>query len=58
MKFLGSAKIVTKSQITIPKTVREELHLDQGDDLIFLQDESGLIYITKEVEIKIPKEKD
>lgn len=46
-----------KSQIAIPKTVREELNLEQGDDLIFLQDENGLIYITKEIEIMLIKEK-
>ncbi|HUT82000.1 MAG TPA: AbrB/MazE/SpoVT family DNA-binding domain-containing protein [Candidatus Bathyarchaeia archaeon] len=57
MKFLSSAKIVMKSQIAIPKTVREELNLEQGDDLIFLQDENGLIYITKEIEIMLIKEK-
>ncbi|MHA1640778.1 MAG: AbrB/MazE/SpoVT family DNA-binding domain-containing protein [Candidatus Heimdallarchaeota archaeon] len=57
MKFLGSAKIVTKSQITIPKKVREILNLCQGDDLIFLQDEQGFVYITKDVEIKIKEQK-
>lgn len=56
MKFLGSAKLATKSQITLPKSVREILKLGKGDDVIFLQDEKGLIYITNEVEIKYPKE--
>ncbi|MGC9778106.1 MAG: AbrB/MazE/SpoVT family DNA-binding domain-containing protein [Candidatus Heimdallarchaeota archaeon] len=58
MKFLGSARLATKSQITLPKTVRDKLKLSKGDDLIFLQDENGLIYITKEVEIKILKDQE
>ncbi len=56
MKFLGSAKLATKSQITLPKTVRDKLDLCKGDDLIFLQDDNGLIFITKEVEISYPKD--
>ncbi len=55
MKFIGSAKLTTKGQLTLPKSVREKLNLQKGEDLLFLQDEKGLIYITKEVEISIPK---
>ncbi|MHA1188093.1 MAG: AbrB/MazE/SpoVT family DNA-binding domain-containing protein [Candidatus Heimdallarchaeota archaeon] len=56
MKFVGSARLATKSQITLPKTVRDILQLDKGDDLVFVQDDNGLIFITKEIEISYPKE--
>jgi len=56
LKFVGSARLATKSQITLPKTVRDILQLDKGDDLVFVQDDNGLIFITKEIEISYPKE--
>lgn len=58
MKFLGSAKLATKSQITLPKAVRERLKIGKGDDVIFLLDENGIIFITNEVEISCPRNKE
>ncbi|MBD3189147.1 MAG: AbrB/MazE/SpoVT family DNA-binding domain-containing protein [Candidatus Heimdallarchaeota archaeon] len=49
MKFLGSATVTGKNQITIPKNVVEKLDLQRGDPLIFLQDEKGHVYLTTEV---------
>ena len=51
MKFLGSATITGKNQITIPKQVVEELELKQGEQVIFLKDERGYIYIVTEVSL-------
>jgi AbrB family looped-hinge helix DNA binding protein len=51
MKFIGSAKISTQGQIVLPKDLREQLELEAGDHLIFLQDKEGKIYVTKEIEM-------
>ena len=37
------AKLTSKGQITIPKTVRDELGVDTGDKLIFVRCESGYL---------------
>ncbi|MBD3193316.1 MAG: AbrB/MazE/SpoVT family DNA-binding domain-containing protein [Candidatus Heimdallarchaeota archaeon] len=55
MKIKGFAKITSKGQITIPKEVRESMNLERGDYLVFLEDEEGLIYLTKELEEAVPK---
>ncbi len=57
MQVKGFAKLTTKGQITLPKDVRTILKLEQGDYMVFLEDEDGLIYITKEVEMVRPKKK-
>ncbi|MBN1329918.1 MAG: AbrB/MazE/SpoVT family DNA-binding domain-containing protein [Candidatus Heimdallarchaeota archaeon] len=49
MKFLGSAKLYGKNQITIPKEVVEEMDLKQGDQILFLQDANGHLYVVTEV---------
>ncbi|MCJ8223688.1 AbrB/MazE/SpoVT family DNA-binding domain-containing protein [Bacillus sonorensis] len=41
-----SAKITSKGQITLPKTVREVLELNQGDEVIFSKNENG-VFIEK-----------
>ncbi|MHA1155605.1 MAG: AbrB/MazE/SpoVT family DNA-binding domain-containing protein [Candidatus Heimdallarchaeota archaeon] len=51
MKFIGSAKLYGKNQITVPKEVVEELDLEQGSQLIFLKDEKGYVYIVTEVSL-------
>jgi len=58
MKFLGSATVSSRGQIVIPKKVRELYHIDEGEDLIFAQDDKGLLYITKEIQITIPEKED
>ncbi len=49
MKFIGSAKLYGKNQITVPKEVVEELKLKQGTQIIFLQNDEGYVYIVTEV---------
>lgn len=51
MKFLGSATITGKNQITVPQKVVQTLKLERGDPLIFLQDAKGNVYVAKEVEL-------
>lgn len=41
------SKITSKGQITIPKTIREELRLNEGDRVVFLRTKGGFI-ITNE----------
>lgn len=57
MKFLGSATVSSRGQIVIPKKVRELLQINQGDDLIFAQNEKGLLCIVKEIQISLPDKK-
>ena len=35
--FMELAKVTTKGQVTIPKTIREALNLKEGSQIIFLQ---------------------
>ena len=56
MKFLGSATISAKNQITIPSNVVKTLELERGDQLLFLLDEDGNLYVTTEV--TLPQKKD
>ena len=43
--FLASAKITSKGQITVPKTIRTKLNLDEGDSVVFYEDENKNIKI-------------
>jgi len=40
------AKITTKGQITLPKKIRDHLHVRPGDQLDFCVDEKGVVSIT------------
>ncbi|RLA44589.1 MAG: AbrB family transcriptional regulator [Gammaproteobacteria bacterium] len=40
------AKITTKGQITLPKKIRDHLHVKPGDQLDFCVDEQGKVSIT------------
>jgi AbrB family looped-hinge helix DNA binding protein len=46
---MPKAKVTSKGQITIPKEIREKLHLNPGDKLLFEETEQG------EVKISSPK---
>ncbi len=46
--ILGSSRIGTRGQITIPKKAREKFHLKTGDIVIFVE-ENGKLIIRKEV---------
>ncbi len=49
MVRLEEAKITSQGQVSIPKRVREKLHLQRGDRIVFLEDGVGRIII-QEVE--------
>lgn len=38
---MGKSKLTSKGQITIPKDVRERLGLKPGDEIDFVEDQSG-----------------
>jgi len=50
-KILGTSKITSKFQVTLPKPVREKLNVKPGELMVFVE-ENGKIVITKG-EIKI-----
>jgi len=39
----ATAKVSSKGQVTIPKELRDDLEIDKGDQLVFLQDNGNLI---------------
>lgn len=43
MKTLGSAKISTKGQVTIPARARAKFDLEVGDIILFLEEDGELI---------------
>ncbi len=45
MVKLDEATITSQGQISIPKRVREKLHLEKGDKVVFFEDEKGHILI-------------
>ena len=46
MKFLGSAKVTSRGQVVIPKEVREKFKINQGDFVLF-HDDDGKLTIKK-----------
>jgi len=46
--ILGSSKIGTRGQVTIPKKAREEFSLRNGDVILFVR-ENGKLIVKKEV---------
>ncbi len=49
-EILGLSKITYKFQVTIPKRVREEFNLKEGDIIVFLKEGNRLI-VMKSTEI-------
>ena len=45
MTRLDESTITRQGQISIPKKVREKLHLQAGDKVVFLEDEKGQVVI-------------
>ena len=43
--LLASAKMTSKGQITVPKMIRTKLNLDEGDSVVFYEDENKNIKI-------------
>ena len=46
--ILGSSKVGTRGQVTIPKKARSEFNLKTGDIVLFVKDDGRLV-IKKEV---------
>lgn len=46
---MAKAKVTSKGQVTIPKEIREKLHLNPGDKLLFEETKQG------EIKISTPK---
>ncbi|MEM2614954.1 MAG: AbrB/MazE/SpoVT family DNA-binding domain-containing protein [Nitrososphaerota archaeon] len=44
-QILGSAKIGTRGQVTIPKRAREEFSLKSGDIVLFIKEGEKLVII-------------
>lgn len=42
-----SARLTSKGQITIPKSVRQSLNLEEGDRVIFIEEEDGKMVVKK-----------
>ena len=53
MTKLDESTITSQGQISIPKKVREKLHVKKGDKIAFFEDEKGRILV-KEVEAPVP----
>jgi AbrB family looped-hinge helix DNA binding protein len=47
---VATATVTSKGQVTIPKKIREKLHLDPGHRIEFFEDENGNIAIRPVVE--------
>jgi len=52
MKTLGDSKLSSKSQVTIPKIVRELLRVEAGDLVLFVKDNGNVLIKKGEVRIK------
>ena len=44
-KLLANAKLTSKCQLTVPKLVREKLNLEEGDVVIFYEDNNQNVKI-------------
>ena len=53
MTKLDESTITSQGQISLPKKVRERLHVQKGDKVAFYADEKGRI-VVQEVETPVP----
>lgn len=51
--LLASAKMTSKGQITVPKMIRTKLNLDEGDSVVFYEDENKNIKILNKENCKV-----
>ena len=42
---MAAATITSKGQITVPKNIRDHMHVDKGDRVEFLLDDQGVVTI-------------
>lgn len=51
--LLASAKLTSKGQITIPKVIREKLKLDEGNLVVFYEDENNNVKMLNKNNCKV-----
>ena len=44
---MSTAKLTSKGQVTIPKTIRDSLGIEKGDEIEFVEDEHGTVTMRK-----------
>ena len=58
MQKIKEAVLSSKGQITVPKAIREILHVENGDSLVFyIEDDEVKITSTNNLDIKLKNEK-
>ena len=58
MQKIKEAVLSSKGQITVPKAIREILHVENGDSLVFyIEDDEVKITSTNNLNIKLKNEK-
>ena len=58
MQKIKEAILSSKGQITVPKAIRELLHVENGDSLVFyIEDDEVKITSTSNLDIKLKNEK-
>lgn len=58
MQKIKEAVLSSKGQITVPKAIREILHVENGDSLVFyIEDDEVKITSTSNLDIKLKNEK-
>ena len=58
MQKIKEAVLSSKGQITVPKAIRELLHVENGDSLVFyIEDNEVKLTSTSNLEIKLKDEK-
>ena len=58
MQKIKEVILSSKGQITVPKTIRELLHVENGDSLVFyIENDEDKLTGTKNIELKLKNEK-
>ena len=58
MQKIKESVLSSKGQITVPKAIREILHVENGDSLVFyIEDDEVKITSTSNLDIKLKNEK-
>ena len=52
-RILGTSKLTSKYQVTIPKPAREKLGVKVGDIIVFVEEDDKIYLARGEVKIKI-----
>jgi antitoxin PrlF len=47
LRAIGSSRLTSKGQATVPLRVRQKLHLEPGDTVIFEESQGGTVRIRK-----------